>query len=88
MVICKKAHNNQICIEVRDTGLGISEENMESLFEPFSRLGAEKTDIEGTGIGLTITKKLLELMDGELCVKSVVGTGSTFAIYLSMRPPE
>jgi len=55
---------------------------MTNLFEPFSRQGAEKSDIEGTGIGLTITRKLVEIMGGELHVESAPGTGSTFSIVL------
>ncbi len=81
-VSCETAPNDQVCIEVRDTGQGINDEDIDSLFQPFSRLGAEQTDIEGTGIGLTITKKLVELMHGQISVKSVLGTGSTFTIYL------
>ena len=81
-VSCEDAVNGQICIKVRDTGLGISEEDMTNLFEPFSRQGAEKSDIEGTGIGLTITRKLVEIMGVKLHVESAPGTGSTFSIVL------
>ncbi|MFV2031430.1 MAG: ATP-binding protein [Gammaproteobacteria bacterium] len=62
--------------------VGIIDEDMTELSEPFSRLGAEQSSIEGTGIGLTITKKLVELMGGELGVESVPGAGSTFSVYL------
>jgi len=69
-----------LSIHVSDTGYGISPEGMSELFHPFSRLGQENSEIEGAGIGLTITKELVELMGGEISVKSVVGEGSTFSV--------
>ena len=65
-------------ISVMDTGRGIPEVRIGELFEPFARLGAERDGIEGTGIGLTITNRLVELMGGQLGVESAVGEGSTF----------
>lgn len=65
---------------VIDTGPGISELQIAHLFEPFNRLGAESTDIEGTGIGLVITKTLIEQMGGAIGVQSEVGKGTTFWI--------
>lgn len=67
-------------ISVVDHGPGIAPEHQVYLFEPFTRLGAELTDIEGTGIGLTITKRIVELMGGNVGVDSALGTGSTFWI--------
>ena len=67
---------------VRDTGPGIAPELQQEIFEPFSRLGAETSDIEGTGIGLTISRKLASLMGGRLDFESVVGEGSTFWVDL------
>ena len=67
-----------VVFSVTDTGQGLSAEQLETLFEPYARLGAEQTKIEGTGLGLTITKKLVELMGGEIGVDSVPGDGSTF----------
>jgi signal transduction histidine kinase len=55
---------------------------MEKLFQPFSRLGAEHTNIEGTGIGLVITKDLVELMNGQIGVESTEGVGTTFWVDL------
>ncbi|GAX61148.1 PAS/PAC sensor hybrid histidine kinase [Candidatus Scalindua japonica] len=73
---------NKIRIAVEDTGLGIAKERLESLFEPFNRLGAETLNKEGTGIGLTITKRLVELMGGSIHVDSVIGKGTKFYVDL------
>ncbi len=68
----------RIRISVKDTGAGLSAENLAQLFEPFNRLGQEAGSITGTGIGLVVTKRLAELMDGTLGVESKVGEGSVF----------
>ncbi|MCR5598858.1 MAG: response regulator [Lachnospiraceae bacterium] len=70
-------------IEVKDTGIGIKEENLEKLFQNFTRVDVEKNrNIEGTGLGLSLTKKLIELMDGEIQVQSEYGVGSIFTVIL------
>jgi len=74
--------NNVLRVTVQDTGKGIEKEKQNQLFKPFSRLGAEITDIEGTGIGLVITKTLIEEMNGSIGVESEVGKGSSFWIEL------
>ncbi len=71
-----------IKVMVKDGGLGIPKDKLDRLFNPFDRLGREATSLEGTGIGLTITKKLVELMGGSIEVKSKVGQGSTFTVSL------
>jgi len=76
---CKKLRE-MIRLSVTDTGPGIAKEKIDSLFEPFDRLGAETSSIEGTGIGLTITKRLVELMSGSIGVESELGKGSTFSL--------
>ena len=78
----QQAGPEHLRITVSDTGPGISPERMKLLFQPFNRLGAENTTIEGSGIGLTITRKLVELMDGRIGVDSQVGVGSTFWVEL------
>jgi len=72
----------QVEIEVRDTGLGMSSAQLGQLFEPFNRLGRERSSTEGTGIGLTIAKRLTELMGGTLEVESVEHHGSIFRLRL------
>jgi PAS domain S-box-containing protein len=69
-------------IEVRDDGSGLTAEQQAHLFESFNRLGAEGTAIKGTGIGLVITKQLVELMNGKLSVSSRPGEGSVFRVDL------
>ncbi|MGB4361615.1 MAG: ATP-binding protein, partial [Rhodoferax sp.] len=65
-------------ISVRDSGEGLSAAKMEQLFQPFNRLGQETGAEEGTGIGLVVSRRLVELMDGEIGVTSTVGVGSVF----------
>lgn len=74
----KKIDNKNIRIYVSDTGKGLSKEEQKEIFEPFNRIGAEYTDIEGVGIGLTIAKKLMELMGGSIGIESDKGRGSSF----------
>ena len=72
--------NDMLRIKVEDTGYGIPDDKLGLMFQPFNRLGKELTNIEGTGIGLTITRRLVELMDGYIGVESVVEKGSTFYV--------
>jgi signal transduction histidine kinase/CheY-like chemotaxis protein len=81
-VRCSYASDNRVRIEVMDTGHGIPDNKLNSLFEPFNRLDINPNKIEGTGIGLTISKKLTEMMKGTLNVQSETGRGSTFWIEL------
>lgn len=74
----KKFGEGYIRIYVSDTGKGLTEEEQEKVFEPFNRLGAEYTDIEGVGIGLAIADKLMKMMDGSISIESEKGKGSTF----------
>ncbi len=69
-------------ISVTDTGLGMTPEQMDELFRPFNRLGRERTALQGTGIGLVISRRLAELMGGSIRVKSVPGEGSSFILRL------
>lgn len=74
--------DRRVKIHIIDTGPGIEADNQQALFEPFKRLGAENSGIEGTGIGLSITQKIVELMNGSVSLKSEVGKGSCFTIEL------
>lgn len=74
--------DNRLRILVTDNGPGIPAERMPELFQPFNRLGAENGSIEGTGIGLTITRRIIEMMGGQVGAISEIGVGSTFWIEL------
>ena len=69
-------------ISVTDTGMGMSAQQMDELFLPFNRLGRERTALQGTGIGLVISRRLAEMMGGSIRVKSVQGEGSSFILQL------
>ncbi|HEV8263183.1 MAG TPA: ATP-binding protein [Burkholderiales bacterium] len=75
---------DSIRICVRDTGGGLAAEQLAQLFQPFNRLGQEASAEEGTGIGLVVTKRLVELMGGAIGAESTVGVGSVFWIELSL----
>jgi PAS domain S-box-containing protein len=83
-VECTPAASASIRISVRDTGAGLAPEQLAQLFEPFNRLGKEAGAEEGTGIGLVVTKRLVELMGGVIGVDSVVGEGSVFWIEMGL----
>lgn len=85
-VVCRKTGGEKIRLSVTDTGTGIPQEKWEQIFQPFSRLGAENSQIEGTGIGLAITKSLVESMNGSIGFKSAIGVGSEFWIELPQAP--
>ena len=80
----KYCEDSNISIGVRDTGIGIESDKFGELFQPFNRLGAELSNTEGTGIGLVITRQLVGLMQGQLNVESVPGTGTTFWVNLTL----
>jgi len=71
-----------VLIRVRDDGIGMTTEQQAGAFEPFNRAGAERDGIEGTGIGLTIVKALVEGMGGRIAVHSTRGVGSVFEVRL------
>ena len=77
-----------VAIQVSDTGHGLSPDQRSHLFEPFNRLGAERSGIEGTGIGLVVTHRLVQLMGGALEVESQPGVGSCFTVTLPAAPAD
>lgn len=81
-VNCAPVAEGMIRIEVADTGIGIAPGRLNDVFAPFERLGAERTEVEGTGMGMTVTKRLVEAMGGTITVTSTQGLGSCFAVEL------
>jgi signal transduction histidine kinase/CheY-like chemotaxis protein len=75
-------------INVKDTGTGLDRESLGRLFVPFERLGAAATGIEGTGLGLSLSRRLVEAMGGTIAVASEVGVGTTFSVELSRGEPS
>lgn len=83
-VDCKPTAANRVRISVSDTGAGLTPDQIAQLYQPFNRLGQEASAAEGTGIGLVVTKQLVEMMGGTVGVESTVGTGSVFWIELEV----
>jgi PAS domain S-box-containing protein len=81
-VSVKDAPGDRLRVNVTDTGPGIPPEKMGRLFTPFDRLGAEERAVEGTGLGLALSKRLVEVMGGAIGAESAVGEGSTFWVEL------
>lgn len=84
IVTCFECSPGRIRVCVEDTGEGIPPEKISQLFQPFNRLGKENSSEEGTGIGLVMTKRLIELMGGKINVASTMGEGSVFWIDLDL----
>ncbi|WP_157268294.1 hybrid sensor histidine kinase/response regulator [Azohydromonas aeria] len=83
-VACSRQEEARLRIAVRDTGAGLRPEQLSALFQPFNRLGQEGGPQEGTGIGLVVTKRLVELMAGSIGVESTPGVGSEFWVELPL----
>ncbi len=81
---CERTSTHALRIRVTDTGVGVSPQHQAVIFEPFNRLDTENQQVEGTGIGLAITQRLVHLMDGELGVDSQPGKGSCFWVELPL----
>jgi hypothetical protein len=79
-----KAGEGHAIVEVTDTGVGMTADQLAHLYEPFNRLGRERAEIEGTGIGLVLTKQLVELMQGRLEITSEVGRGTVARVVMPM----
>ena len=83
-LVCEAVSDGRVLLVVADTGIGIAEHDLPRLFVPFERLGAEQSDVEGTGLGLTLTKQLVEAMGGEIGATSQTGVGSSFWVELPL----
>lgn len=79
---------HRITVAVRDTGPGLSAAQLERMYTPFDRLGAEGGDVEGTGIGLVVARQLAEALGGSLSVQSEVGVGSAFTLHMQCPVPH
>jgi CheY-like chemotaxis protein len=89
VTVTAEGRNGDVRIGVADTGPGIAPDALERLFVPFDRLGAEGSGVDGVGLGLSVSKALVEAMSGRMEVESEVDGGSTFRITLpSTRAPE
>jgi signal transduction histidine kinase len=75
-------------VSVSDTGVGIAPEDQEAVFEEFRQVGTAAKKVEGTGLGLALSRKFIELHGGRIGVKSQVGVGSTFTFTLPVRREE
>jgi signal transduction histidine kinase/CheY-like chemotaxis protein/CHASE3 domain sensor protein len=84
VVSCVEQADGKLRVEVVDTGTGMSKEGIDRLFKPFERLEADRTEVSGTGLGLVVSKRLVEAMGGSIGVESAVGLGSRFFIELAM----
>jgi signal transduction histidine kinase len=81
-VTCSIPDPGSVCISITDTGIGMSIAQLGQLFEPFNRLGREAGAQEGTGMGLVVTRRLVEMMNGRIGVDSEEGVGSCFWVIL------
>ena len=81
-------HDDLAEISVTDTGVGIGPEDQEAVFEEFRQVGTAAKEVEGTGLGLALSRKFIELHGGRIWVKSQVGVGSTFTFTLPVRHGE
>ena len=86
-IAVEHAPSDRVRIAVADTGKGLDEASVAKLFVPFERLDAAASGVEGTGIGLHLSRRLVEAMGGRLDVRSEVGTGSTFSVELGAAEP-
>ncbi|NDV18515.1 PAS domain S-box protein [Pseudodesulfovibrio sp. JC047] len=84
VTLSSEIQEGMVAISVSDTGIGIPKDQQDAIFTPFTRMVAEHSEIEGTGIGMTITKQLVEAMHGTIDFVSTEGEGSTFVITLPM----
>jgi signal transduction histidine kinase len=78
--------DGDVCISVRDTGIGIPQESLDRIFDRFYRAPGAENVVRGSGLGLNVAKALVEAHGGSIDVESVVGEGTTFRIFLPLSP--
>ena len=83
-----EVHEEVAEVSVTDTGVGIAPEDQEAVFEEFRQVGTADKKVEGTGLGLALSRKFIELHGGRIWVTSAVGVGSTFTFTLPLRREE
>jgi signal transduction histidine kinase len=76
-----------VLVDITDSGIGLGPAQLERLFEPFNRVGAERTGVEGHGLGLAHSRALARSMGGEITVRSQPGRGSCFTLHLHRADP-
>jgi signal transduction histidine kinase len=84
---CKDTPDHRLRIEIADTGSGIDKEGLQKIFTPFERLGADRNAVGGTGLGLALSKRMVEAMGGTIGADSTLGVGSRFYFELSLVEP-
>ena len=88
VTLAARRETEAVVIAVRDTGAGISEQDQEAIFQEFRQVGTDyASKVEGTGLGLTLTRRFVELHGGEIEVESSLGEGSIFRISIPLEPP-
>ena len=87
-IVCLKC-DSRIEVEIRDSGIGIKDEDIGKLFQPFQQLDTGiSRKYEGTGLGLSVCKRILDMLGGDIRVKSQFGKGSTFTFTVPLNPKE
>ena len=84
--VAARLHDDRAEVSVADTGIGIAPTDQDTVFEEFRQVGTADKKAEGTGLGLTLSRKFIELHGGKIWVQSAVGRGSTFTFTLPVRP--
>ncbi|HET6787235.1 MAG TPA: ATP-binding protein, partial [Aquabacterium sp.] len=87
VAVTSELQGDELALIIADTGCGMTAEQLKGLFEPFNRLGAERAGIEGTGLGLVISRRLVEAMGGVIEVDSTPGTGTVVTLRLPRAAP-
>jgi signal transduction histidine kinase len=88
IILKAREESDNLVVEVQDTGRGISAEDQQLLFEPYRRLEGDRERLSGLGLGLSLSKKLVELHRGKIWVKSEKGKGSTFGFSIPLKAPD